>query len=1263
MPPQMRTRSAGRLASESRGGGTSGRGRRPREGNDERVDDLNGQGNDQGVGANEGIEGDLLPAILAQVGYQGNVGNQNGNVVNVNIQENVRNVLVNENQVGCLYKEFLACNPKEYDGKALTWWNSQIHTLSQEVAVSMSWNDFKFMMIEEFCPSHEMQNLETELWHHIMVRAGHAAYTDRFHELARNGSIKKVKKRENVGDLEERIRILGLSVPPATPTIHPEALVTRALTVIAQGRRNQGNQARGRAFMLGAEEDRQDPNIMTGIEPNDLGFRYEIEIASRQLVEIDKVIKGCKLEIEGHVFDIDLIPFGNGSFDVIICLDWLSNHKAKIICHEKVVRIPLLDGKVLRVLGEKLNEKIRQLKSVKAKDKKQREIVVIRDFPEELSRQLKELQDKGFIRPSSSPWGAPVLFVKKKDGSFRMCIDYKELNKLTVKNCYQLPRIDDLFDQLPRRWIELFSDYDCEIRYHPTKVNVVVDALSRKERVGPKRVIAMIMILQSSIKDRILAAQKEAVDEIAGLQKERLARLYLNEIVARHGVPILIISDPVGRFTSRFWQSMQDALETRLDMSTDYHPQTDGQREGQLIGPELVHETTEKISQINDRLKAARDRQKNYADTAKDKGLVGKVSASTKKKGRTVAITAEDMQKRKNDTFSGNEATKKTKKNQLKQQYSNFKAEGSETLEQTFNKLQAIVSHLEFIDVPFEQDDLNQKFLTSLAPEWLVLSYDTVCAFIATQPNGSQIKYVDISQINNDEIEEIDIKWNLALLSMRADSADHQGVKTEGRESYKKEPKVEELAPKAMIAIDGKTQKNLNIKISKLNKELSDCETDLYNYKSGFSQVKARLVEFKENEIKLCEKIRVLERDIELKDSKIEYLRNELKEMGLPEFIDDTVTDYTRPTPSIDVSKSGIPQDNIDDKGYWNSGCSRHTTGNISYLSEYEPFNKGYVSFGHGRGKITGKGLIKTSKLEFENVYFMVELKYNLFSVSKFCDNKISVLFTDTECLVLGKDFKLVDDKHVLLRTPRQQNMYTIDLKNIVPHKNLTCLIAKALVDESMLWHRRLGYLNFKTMNKLVRSNLVKGFPSRIFKNDHSYVACLKGKQHKASCEFRNKDMDEFCSRKGIKREFSNARTPQQNGVAERRNSTLIEAARTMILVVKPYNKTLYELFNERSPTIGFLRPFGCHVMILNTLDHLGKFDAKGDEGYFVRYSLSSKAFRVFNKRTKKIEENLHVDFLENRSIEKGTGPDWLFDIDTLTNSICNTPKLGHSEI
>ncbi|GJT63943.1 putative reverse transcriptase domain-containing protein [Tanacetum coccineum] len=1023
--------------------GRGRRGRGPRGGNDERVDELNGQGNGQGLGVNGNVEGvnrgvggapdfltiifqqlhNLLPVILAQVGNQGNVGNQNGNVVNENIQENGGIVVLTrwiekiesvQDMSRCSIDQKVKYTAGLFFGKALTWWNSQIRTLSQEVDVSMSWNDFKPMMIEEFCPSHDMQKLETELWNHAMVEAGHAAYTDRFHELARlvpylisgvltdeavrNGSIKKVEKQGNVGEpskdnnsrddnkrtrtgnafsmtanpvrkentgawpkcttcnffhapggpchtcfnyncsghLARDCKVVPRNVNPVnvrnpTPargachecgsTDHFRPACPRlnrargpggnhpnqaAVNNRGQGRGNQGNQARGRVFMLGAEEARQDSNIVTG-------------------------------------------------------MDWLSNHKAEIICHEKVVRIPLLDGKVLRVLGERSKEKARILMSAKAKDKKQGEIVVVRDFPEvfrddlsglppfreiefrielipravpiakspyrlapseleELSRKLKELQDKGFIRPSTSPWGASVLFVKKKHGSFRICIDYRELNKLTIKNRYPLTRIDDLFDQLQgsqffskidlrsryhqlrvheddipktafrtryghfeftvmpfgltnapavfmdlmnrvcrpyldkfvivfiddiliysktqeehvehlrlvlellkkeklyakfskcefwlrevqflghvingngihvdpskieavknwkaprtpsevrsflglagyyrrfienfskiaksltiltqkclglgcvlmqrgkviayasrklkiheknytthdlelgavafalkiwrhylygtksviymdhknlqyifsqkklnmqqRRWIELFSDYDCEIRYHPSKANVVVDALSRKERVKPKRKCLDEMIEQRSdgslyYLDRIWVPLKGDVrtmimDEAHKLKysvypgadkmyydlryrywwtgmkndiaeyvskcltclkvkvehqrtssrhdtiwlimdrltksahflpvcedykMDRLARLYLNEIVARHGVLISIISDHDRRFTSRFWQSMQEALGTRLDMSTAYHPQTDGQSE------------------------------------------------------------------------------------------------------------------------------------------------------------------------------------------------------------------------------------------------------------------------------------------------------------------------------------------------------------------------------------------------------------------------------------------------------------------------------------------------------------------------------------------------------------------------------------------------------------------------------------------------------------------------------------------------------------
>ncbi|GJR12393.1 putative ribonuclease H-like domain-containing protein [Tanacetum coccineum] len=177
--------------------------------------------------------------------------------------------------------------------------------------------------------------------------------------------------------------------------------------------------------------------------------------------------------------------------------------------------------------------------------------------------------------------------------------------------------------------------------------------------------------------------------------------------------------------------------------------------------------------------------------------------------------------------------------------------------------------------------------------------------------------------------------------------------------------------------------------------------------------------------------------------------------------------------------------------------------------------------------------------------------------------------------------------------------------------------------------------------------------------------------------------MDEFCREKGIKREYSVTRTPQQNGVAERKNRTLIEVARTMltdsklpttfwaeavstacyvqnrVLIVKPHNKTPYELFRGIKPAIGFMKPFGCHVTILNTLDKLGKFDGKSDEGFFVGYSLSSKAFRVYNIRTRKVQENLHIGFLENKPMIEGNGPKWLFDLDSLTQSMNYVPVVA----
>ncbi|GJX91603.1 putative ribonuclease H-like domain-containing protein [Tanacetum coccineum] len=315
----------------------------------------------------------------------------------------------------------------------------------------------------------------------------------------------------------------------------------------------------------------------------------------------------------------------------------------------------------------------------------------------------------------------------------------------------------------------------------------------------------------------------------------------------------------------------------------------------------------------------------------------------------------------------------------------------------------------------------------------------------------------------------------------------------------------------------------------------------------------------------------------------------------------------------------GNPEEDLKDYAIIDSGCSGSMTGDKDKLSDFKEFKGGYVAFGNDSkgGRISGKGTIKTSCLDFEKVSYVEELKFNLLSVSQICDKKHNVLFTDKECLILSPKFKFVDEDLVILRAPRKNDVYSLDLKNIIPSGGITCLVAKATEDEAVLWHRRLGHVNFKNINKLVKGNLVRGLPSKTFKLDHSCVACRKGKQHRASCkkieertvreplellhmdlfgpvsvesinkkkyclvvtddcskfswvfflaykdetydmlhdlivglenrlrhkvktircdhgtEFKNQLMNEFCAKKGIKREYSIARTPQQNGVAE----------------------------------------------------------------------------------------------------------------------------------
>nr|GEV22221.1 putative reverse transcriptase domain, ribonuclease H-like domain, aspartic peptidase domain protein [Tanacetum cinerariifolium] len=667
MPPRVMTRSTDRPIAESRRGGTGvqvgrgGRGRGTRGGNDERVDELNGQGNDQGVGDNEGIEGvnrNVEGVNKAQVGNQGNAGNQNGNVVNKNVRENVRNVLVNNNHLGCSYKKFLACKPKEYDEKG-----------------------------EEFCPSHEIQKLETELWNHVMVRAGHAAYIDRFYELAR-GVVRTTQGTPGQG-------------------FHLTKLITLGSTGFFIKKKDG-------SFRMCIDYRELNKLIVKNCYPlpkiDDLFDQLQ---GSRIFSKID--LRSGYHQLRVHEDDIPKTTFRTryGHFKFTVMPFGLTN--APVVFMDLMYRVcrPYLDKFVIVFIDDILiysktqEEHVEYLRLVLELLKKEKlyakfskcefwlkEVQFLRHVINGLAGYYRRFTEN-FSKIAKS---LTILTQKCKTFDWDLMV-YCDASGLGL-GCLLMPR-------------ELFSDYDYEIRYCPGKANVVADSLSRKKRVKPKRVKGMNMNLQSSIKDRIVAAQKDVVDESAGLQKgldemikqrsngtlyyldriwvplkgdvrtlimdeaykskysiqpgadkmyydlrdkywwsgmkkdiavyatmdfvtklprtssghditwvivdrltksayflhmrkdynmDRLARLYLNEIVARHGVPISIMSNCDSRFTSRFWQSMQEALGTQLDMSTAYYLQTDGQK------------TNEKISQIKDRLKAAHDRQKSYVD-------------------------------------------------------------------------------------------------------------------------------------------------------------------------------------------------------------------------------------------------------------------------------------------------------------------------------------------------------------------------------------------------------------------------------------------------------------------------------------------------------------------------------------------------------------------------------------------------------------------------------------------------------------------------
>ncbi|GJU55999.1 putative ribonuclease H-like domain-containing protein [Tanacetum coccineum] len=868
--------------------------------------------------------------------------------------------------------------------------------------------------------------------------------------------------------------------------------------------------------------------------------------------------------------------------------------------------------------------------------------------------------------------------------------------------------------------------------------------------------------------------------------------------------------------------------------------------------------------------------------------------------------------------FGGNAATKKTQRNLLKQQYENFTASSSEVLDQTFDRLQKLISQLEIHGESISQEDVNQKFLRSLSPEWNThtivwrnkpeidtlslddlynnlkiyepevkgtsssstntqnvafvssnstsstngavntahgattastqatavnsttidnLSDAVICAFFASQPNSPQLDNEDLQQIHPDDLEEMDLRWQMAMLTIRArrflkntgrkltvngnETIGFDKSKVEcynchkrghfarecralrnqenrNRENTRRVVPVETTTSNALVSCDGSgydwsdqaeegptnfalmaysstssnsevsTDSNCssscleNVKILKEQNEqlLKDLRTSKLNaitYKTGLESVEARLLVYKKNEPVYEEDIKLTVENFKNSSNSLSKLidyqivdkcktglgynvvpppytgnfmppKPDLSFFGLEEFVNEPIVsepivkkpvvetseakasadkpkavrknngapiieDWVSDSEEEDVPQAKIQKKTVkpsfakiefvkskeqvksprkttvkqgnqnrlkvntvkdknvnaarpkavvnavrpkavlnavkgnQEKGVIDSGCSRHMTRNMSYLTDFEEINGGYVAFGGNPkgGKITRKGTIKTGNLDFENVYFVKELKFNLFSVSQMCDKKNSVLFNDIECIVLSPNFKLTDESHVLLKVPRNNNMYSVDLKNIVPKGGLTCLFVKATSDESELWHRRLGHINFKTMNKLVKGNLVRGLPLKLFENNQTCVACQKGKQHRASCK-----------------------------------------SKTVSSISQPLHMLHMDLFG---PT--FVKSLMKKMYCLVVTDDYSRFSwvfflATKDETSGILKSFITRVENLIDQRVKVIRCDNGTEF-KNKEMNqfcerKGSGPNWLFDIDALTKSMNYKPVVAGNQ-
>nr|GEY42325.1 integrase, catalytic region, zinc finger, CCHC-type, peptidase aspartic, catalytic, putative [Tanacetum cinerariifolium] len=483
--------------------------------------------------------------------------------------------------------------------------------------------------------------------------------------------------------------------------------------------------------------------------------------------------------------------------------------------------------------------------------------------------------------------------------------------------------------------------------------------------------------------------------------------------------------------------------------------------------------------------------------------------------------------------FGGNDATKKTQKTLLKQislhaewnthvgvwrnkpdikamsfddLYNNFKIVEQEVKRTVVSSSSSGSLNMAFLSSSSSTNEVNPASIQVNAASISVstvsspnntgnLSDATVYAFLANQPNGSQLRTSKKITINGSDTAGYD-KTKVEYFNcykMRHFAREYKSPKSQesmprNQDSSRKTVIIEDTSSKAMVTID-----EAGFDWSYLSDD--DVPTNM------------ALIAFSDSEMVLKPVLKTVEKKTGQREVRSVWnhamrVNHQNFSNSRRNFAPTAVLTKSEIVPISTARKSSSrvaaprdPQAPLSDTRIFGSGCSRHMTGNKSFLSDYQEYDGGFVAFtcSSKRDKITGKGKIRTGKLDFEDVYFVKELKFNLFSVSQMCDKKNSVLFTETECHIIYPDFKLPNENQILL---------------------------KATNDESNLWHRKTGHINFKTMNKLMKGNLIRGLPSNIFKNDHTCVACHKGKQHNSSCSNIHSDVGQEGKEKVSNQEY-----------------------------------------------------------------------------------------------------------------------------------------------